>query len=101
MADYKLSSVIESSTKTAPQGVIDQLGHALLRIIYMVAMAQQDRDIYFVKWDVNDGFCHLFCELGASETAQDVGQLYAQAPMGSLPEQKFEKYTQVTCHVRR
>ena len=29
----------------------------------------------------------------ASETARDVSQVYAQAPMGSLPPHKFEKYT--------
>ena len=29
----------------------------------------------------------------ASETARDVGQVYAQAPIGSLPPHKFEHYT--------
>jgi len=31
----------------------------------------------------------------ASETAQDVGQIYAQAPIGSFPVLKFETYTTV------
>lgn len=29
----------------------------------------------------------------ASETARDVGHVYAQAPVGTLPEHKFEEYT--------
>ena len=31
----------------------------------------------------------------ASETARDVGQVYAQAPLGTLPVHKFEHYTKL------
>ncbi len=103
----------------------------LMRIVHMVAAAPEDRDVFFAKWDVKDGFWRMVCELGAewnfcyvlpqpegaeplivmpmslqmgwlespayfgaaSETARDVGQMYAQAPLGSLPTHKFDSFT--------
>lgn len=124
----EIPSVNANSKKLAPRGAIDQIGHALKRIIYAVATAPEGKKIYAAKWDVKDGFWQMVCQRGAewnfcyilprkegesikivkpkslqmgwidsppffgvaSETARDVGQAYAQAPLGSLPKHKFE-----------
>ena len=128
----ELDSVNATSTKRAPRGAIDQIGHALYRIIYAIASAPDGKKVYLAKWDIKDGFWQMvaargaewnFCyvlpqETGApirivkptslqmgwiesppffgvaSETARDVAQVYAQAPLGALPPHKFEHYAQ-------
>ena len=59
-----LPSVNESSVKTAPQGVIDQLGHSLMRMIHAFAHADEDMKVFMAKWDIKDGFWRLNCALG-------------------------------------
>ena len=49
-------SVNETSEKTAPKGAIDQMGHALLRLIHAFAQADGDEKIFMAKWDIKDGF---------------------------------------------
>jgi len=49
-------SVNSTTTKTAPKGAIDQLGHSLSRIIHAFASASDDAKIFMAKWDVKDGF---------------------------------------------
>ena len=127
----KVPSVNGNSTKLAPRGSMDQIGHTLQRLIHAVATAPDGKNVYFAKWDVKDGFWQMVAEEGAewnfcylikdpegnpkivkpsslqmgfidspgffgtaSETARDVAQQYAQAPMGTLPKHKFEHYTQ-------
>ena len=124
-------AVNETTTKLAPKGSIDQLGHVLQRLIYAMATAPDGKNVYMAKWDVKDGFWQMVNKLGAewsfcyvlpehdgkprqivkplslqmggidsppffgvaSETGRDVMQVYAQSPLGVLPEHKFEHYT--------
>jgi hypothetical protein len=57
-------SVNDGSTKTAPRGAIDQIGHSLQRIIHAFATADDDAKIFMAKWDIKDGFWRLDCEQG-------------------------------------
>ena len=57
-------AVNDTSTKTAPQGSIDQIGHALKRIIHAFAEAGEDEKIFMAKWDIKDGFWRLQCREG-------------------------------------
>ena len=49
---------------TTPHGLIDQLGHGLMRIIHMFAEAEDDPKIFMVEWDTKDGFWRLNCQAG-------------------------------------
>ena len=64
LADKRLSSVNESTVKTAPHGAIDQMGHVLHRIIHAFAEVEKDSKIFMAKWDIKDGFWRLDCEAG-------------------------------------
>ena len=57
-------AVNDTSTKTAPQGAIDQIGHSLKRIIHAFSEAGDDEKIFMAKWDVKDGFWRLQCRDG-------------------------------------
>ena len=61
-----LPSVNDTTIKTAPKGALDQLGHALSRIIHAFAEADDtpDAKIFMAKWDVKDGFWRMMCEEG-------------------------------------
>ena len=59
-----LPSVNETTTKLAPRGAIDQLGHSLKRIIHAFAEAEVDAVILMAKWDIQDGFWRLNCRTG-------------------------------------
>ena len=59
-----IPSVNDTSTKTAPQGSIDQIGHSLKRIIHAFAEAGEEDKIFMAKWDVKDGFWRLQCREG-------------------------------------
>ena len=59
-----LLAVNDTSTKTAPKGAIDQIGHALKRIIHAFAEAEDDDKIFMAKWDIKDGFWRLQCREG-------------------------------------
>jgi hypothetical protein len=48
----------------APQGALNQLGHALSRIIHAFAKAKEDAKIFMAKWDIKDGFWQLDCKVG-------------------------------------
>jgi hypothetical protein len=56
--------VNDTTVKLAPQGALDQRGHALSRIIYAFAEAEEDAKIFMAKWDIKDGFWQLNCEVG-------------------------------------
>jgi hypothetical protein len=60
----KLSSVKNTTIKTAPSGAINHLGHLLSRIIHAFAKAADDDKIFMAKWDINDGFWHMDCREG-------------------------------------
>jgi hypothetical protein len=49
----------------APQGALDQLGHASSRIIHAFAEADDNDKIFMAKWGIKkDGFWHMDCEAG-------------------------------------
>jgi hypothetical protein len=50
--------------KMAPQGALDQLGHALSCIMHAFAKADDNNKIFMAKWDINDGFWRMDCEAG-------------------------------------
>jgi hypothetical protein len=54
-----LPSVNETTTLGAPLGAVDQLGHALSRIIHAFAEADPDAAIFMAKFDIKDGFWML------------------------------------------
>ena len=57
-------SVNDSTTKSAPQASVDQLGHSLARLIHAFGEAGPDDKIFMAKWDVKDGFWRLDCAEG-------------------------------------
>ena len=57
-------SVNAGTTKTAPRGAINQIGHSLQRIIHAFATADPQAKIFMAKWDIKDGFWRLDCEQG-------------------------------------
>jgi hypothetical protein len=59
-----IPSVNESTTLEAPAGAIDQMGHALQRIIHAFAEADPDAKIFMAKFDTKDGFWRLDCQEG-------------------------------------
>jgi hypothetical protein len=59
-----LPSVNDSTTKTAPNASVNQLGHALSRMIHAFAETNEDDKIFMAKWDVKDGFWRLDCQAG-------------------------------------
>ena len=54
----------QASEKTAPKGAIDQMGHALKRIIHAFAEADDNAKIFMAKWDIKDGFWRMVCAKG-------------------------------------
>jgi hypothetical protein len=59
-----LESVNDTTVKSAPKGALDQLGHALSRIIHAFAEANNDAKIFMAKWDIKDGFWCMACKAG-------------------------------------
>ena len=55
-AGGELQSVNASSTKLAPHGAIDQIGHLLQRLTHSMATAPEGKKVYMAKWDMKDGF---------------------------------------------
>ena len=45
-----------------PEGAIDQIGHALLRLIHEFSEAPYCAKIFQEKWDIKDGFWRLECK---------------------------------------
>ena len=60
----EVPSVNASTTKSAPHGAIDQLGHALGRVIHAFASTSEDEKVFMAKWDIKDGFWRLDCAEG-------------------------------------
>jgi hypothetical protein len=48
----------------APSGAINQLGHALQRVIHAFAEADEKDKICMAKWDIKDRFWHLDAKTG-------------------------------------
>jgi hypothetical protein len=60
----KLPAINDSTTKMAPSGAINQLGHSLQRVIHAFAQADKNNKILMAKWDIKDGFWHLDAKTG-------------------------------------
>jgi hypothetical protein len=60
----EVPSVNEATTLEAPAAAIDQMGHALSRIIHAFAEADDDAKIFMAKFDIKDGFWRLDCQQG-------------------------------------
>jgi hypothetical protein len=60
----KLPAVNNTTTKTAPGGAINQLGHALQQVIHAFTEANKNDQIFMAKWDIKDGFWHLDANTG-------------------------------------
>jgi hypothetical protein len=54
----------EATTLEAPAAAIDQMGHALSRIIHALAEAGEDNKVFMAKFDIKDGFWHMDCAAG-------------------------------------
>ena len=52
----RIEAVNDTTTKTAPQGAMDQMGHVLDHIICMYAEAEEEDIIFAGKTDAKDGF---------------------------------------------
>ena len=52
----RIEAVNDTTTKTGPQGAIDQMGHMLDFIVYSYTEAEEDGIIFSGKTDVKDGF---------------------------------------------
>ena len=61
----EVQSVNAASTKLAPRGAIDQIGHSLQRLIHAMATAPDGKKVYMAKWDVKDGFWQMVAARGA------------------------------------
>jgi hypothetical protein len=59
-----LNLVNGNTVKLAPQGALDQLGHALSRIIHAFAKSDDDAKIFMAKWDLKNGFWRMDCQAG-------------------------------------
>jgi hypothetical protein len=59
-----LDLVNNTKVKLALQGALDQLGHALSRIIHVFAESDDNAKIFMAKWDIKDGFWQMDCEAG-------------------------------------
>ncbi len=59
-----LNSVNETAIKSAPKGALDQLRHALSRIIHAFAEVDEEAKIFMAKWDIKDGFWRMDCKVG-------------------------------------
>jgi hypothetical protein len=60
----KLPAVNNATTKTAPGGAFNQLGHALQWVIHAFAEANKNDKIFMAKWDIKDGFWRLDANTG-------------------------------------
>jgi hypothetical protein len=60
----KLPAINDSTTKTAPSGAINQLGHLLQWVIHAFAEADKKEKIFMAKWDIKDGFWWLDTKTG-------------------------------------
>jgi hypothetical protein len=62
-----LNSVDDTTIKSAQKGALDQLGHALSRIIHAFAEAEDNAKIFMAKWDIKYGFWRMDCEVSRED----------------------------------
>jgi hypothetical protein len=61
-----LYSAKDTTIKMAPKGALDQLGHALSRIVHTFTESNKyiGSKIFMAKWDIKDGFWWMCCKDG-------------------------------------
>ncbi len=59
-----LDLVNDTTVKLALQGSLDQLQHALSRIIHAFAESDDNAKMFMVKWDIKDRFLKMDCQAG-------------------------------------
>jgi hypothetical protein len=59
-----LNSVNKATVKLAPQGALDQLGHALSQIVHAFTKSDDNAKIFMAKWDLKDGFWRMDYQAG-------------------------------------
>ncbi len=59
-----LNLMNNATVKLAPQGALDQVGHALSWIIHAFAESDDSAKIFMAKWDLKDGFWQMDCQAG-------------------------------------
>ena len=64
MIQCRIVLVNDTTTKTAPQGAIDQMGHVINHIIHVYTETKEDDIIFLAKEDVKDGFWICVAEEG-------------------------------------
>ena len=52
---HRIKAVNNTTTKTAPQGAMDQMGHVLYLVIYAYAEAEEEDIFAAGKTDMKDG----------------------------------------------
>ena len=60
----RIPSVNNATTKLAPRGAINQMGHSLSHIIHAFMSTSDDEKVFMAKWDIKDGFWQLDCAAG-------------------------------------
>jgi hypothetical protein len=60
----KLPAINDSTTKMAPSGAINQLGHALQQVIHAFTEADKNNKILMAKRDIKEGFWRLNAKTG-------------------------------------
>jgi hypothetical protein len=58
------ASVNDTTKKTAPAGIISQIGECLARIVHAFAETDPSAKIFMAKWDTKDGFWRMDCAEG-------------------------------------
>jgi hypothetical protein len=53
-----------ATVKMVLRGALNQLGHALSRIIHAFAKVDDNNNIFMAKWDIKDGFWWMDCKAG-------------------------------------
>jgi hypothetical protein len=78
-----LPSVNEGTTLNAPVGAIDQMGHALSRIIHVFAEVGNEAKVFMAKYDIKDGFWRLDCAEGEEWNLPTCCHNMQESPLGS------------------
>lgn len=60
----RVPAVNDTTTRLAPEGAIDQIGHSLKWVIHAFAEFDTDEKFFMAKWDIQDGFWRLRCQEG-------------------------------------
>jgi hypothetical protein len=75
-----VKSFNNTTTKLAPQGTINQLGHLLKRIIHAFSKVEDDVVVLMAKWDIHDGYGVSIAAKGRSGISAMYGRRHQGSP---------------------